>query len=140
MMKKLRFRAMILIQICIFLFALSNVFFKFASNFMASEGIFSIKYILNIIVGILILGLYALIWQQVLKYYQLNVANAIKNLYLLWGVIFSIFIFKEQYKISNFLGLIIIIIGILLIIIRDNIEKKTILENRDSIESEVKEN
>lgn len=119
-MKKNKTIKMILMQICIFLFALSNVSFKFASTYMASKGLFSIECIMSFVIGIATLGIYALIWQQVLKYYDLNVANAIKTLYLLWGVVFSIFIFKEQYKLSNFLGLILIILGIIVVIRKDS--------------------
>lgn len=116
MKKSNRVLAMILMQICIFLFALSNVFFKFASNYMVLEGVFSLKFILCMGGGIGVLGGYAIIWQQTLKFYDLNVANAIKTLYLLWGIIFSIFIFKEDYKLNNFIGLVLIITGIIIII------------------------
>lgn len=119
-MKKNKAIKVILMQICIFLFALSNVSFKFASIYMASKGLFSIECIMSFAMGIATLGIYALIWQQALKYYELNVANAIKTLYLLWGVVFSIFIFKEQYKLSNFLGLMLIILGIIVVIRKDS--------------------
>ena len=111
------------LQISIFIFALSNVFFKFASVAMATKGLFSIACIFYIGAGILALGIHAIFWQQVLKYFELNVANAIKVSYLLWGTLFSIFIFKENYKISNFIGLLLIMLGIILII-HKNQQKK----------------
>lgn len=137
-MKKYKPIKMILMQICIFLFALSNVSFKFASTYMETKGLFSIECIMSFVMGIATLGVYALIWQQVLKYYELNVANAIKTLYLLWGVVFSIFIFKEQYQLSNFLGLILIICGIIIIIIKDSANIREVEESKD-VDSNIKE-
>lgn len=109
---------MIYLQISIFIFALSNVFFKFASSAMAKKGIFSLDFILQMAGGVGCLFLFALIWQQVLKYFELNVANAIKVSYLLWGSLFAIIIFKEKYRLSNFIGMILIMIGIILIILK----------------------
>lgn len=129
-MKNYKAIKMILMQICIFLFALSNVSFKFASTYMETKGLFSIECLMSFAMGIGTLGIYALIWQQVLKYYELNVANAIKTLYLLWGVVFSIFIFKEQYKLSNFLGLILIICGTVIVIRKDSENIKKIKESK----------
>ena len=130
-MKNYKAIKMILMQICIFLFALSNVSFKFASTYMETKGLFSIECIMSFVTGIGTLGVYALIWQQALKYYELNVANAIKTLYLLWGVVFSIFIFKEQYKLSNFLGLILIICGTVMVIRKDSDNIKKMEESKE---------
>ena len=123
MIKKQKILANILMQLCIFLFASSNVFFKFASNYMAQKGIFSKECIFSMIMGIVVLMIYAVFWQQLLKYYELNVANAIKTLYLLWGVFYAIVIFKEQYKLNNFIGLALIIFGIVLIVRKNKIGK-----------------
>lgn len=120
---KNKVKAAILMQVCIFLFALSNVSFKFMSTAMVTHGLISFECLKFLAMGIGILGIYALLWQQVLKYFDLNVANAIKMLYLLWGIVFSIFILKENYKISNFIGLLFILAGIINIILKDKGER-----------------
>lgn len=124
MKKKNKVLANVLMQLCIFLFATSNIFFKFASNYMADEGIFSMKCMLSMALGIFILMCYAFFWQQLLKYYELNVANAIKTMYLLWGVFYAIIVFKEKYELNNFIGLALIILGIILIVRKSNVKEE----------------
>lgn len=117
-----KFKSNIMMHWCIFLYATSNIFFKFASIYMESEGLFSIKCIGSMGVGIIILMIYAAFWQQTLKYFELNEANAIKMFHMIWGVFYAILIFKEKYELTNFIGLLLIILGIFIVFKKDKVK------------------
>ena len=98
-------------QIVIAIYTLSTVFAKFAS----AEEFMSFKFILFYGIEILILGLYAIIWQQLIKKFDISVAYANKAMGLLWSIIWAILIFKEIITIKNIIGVIIVIIGTIIV-------------------------
>ena len=97
MKTKLKFKNIILLQLVIIIYSLSSVCAKFASN----EAFLSPKFILFYGIEILILGIYAILWQQVIKHFDLSIAYANRATGLLWSVIFALFIFKENITIMN---------------------------------------
>jgi len=65
---------------------------------------------------IFILGVYAILWQQILKKLPLNVAYANKSVTLAWGMIFGSLIFNEKITVTNVIGAIIVLIGVILML------------------------
>lgn len=61
---------------------------------------------------IVCLGVYALLWQQVLKCFPLVTAMASKGIVVIFNLIWSILLFKEVISVYNILGAAIIIFGI----------------------------
>ncbi|WP_041139423.1 transporter [Beduini massiliensis] len=117
MKTKLKFKNIILLQLVIIIYSLSSVCAKFASN----EAFLSPKFILFYGIEILILGIYAILWQQVIKHFDLSIAYANRATGLLWSVIFALFIFKENITIMNIIGIGVAICGILLV----NLDEQT---------------
>ena len=62
----------------------------------------------------LILGIYAVIWQMLIKNAPIAVIYANKASYLLWAQLAAVFFFGEYITWTNVLGIIIIFSGILL--------------------------
>ena len=62
----------------------------------------------------LILGIYAVIWQMLIKNAQIAVVYANKASYLLWAQLAAVFFFGEHITWTNLLGISIIFCGILL--------------------------
>lgn len=112
--KKIRF---LLVILSTFLYALSNVFLKIASQNFSS--IYNITFLVNLFIGGVILLLYGFVWQQTLKYYDLNIANSLKTLYLIWNILFSIIIFGERYYLNNYLGVFLIVLGVIVVNLDD---------------------
>ncbi len=59
-----------------------------------------------------ILAVYAVIWQQVLKRFDLSFAMSNKGIVVLFSMIWSVLIFHEKITVNNVIGLLIIIVGI----------------------------
>ena len=60
----------------------------------------------------MILGVYALLWQQVIKKFELSIAYANKAITLLWVPVWGIVLFHEQITIGNAVGIVMVMIGI----------------------------
>lgn len=96
-----------LLYFAFLIYSFVSVFAKIAS------GQDSLLYALLFIgVEIIFLGLYALIWQQVLKEFPLVVAMSNKGIVVILGLIWAVLFFDEQITISNIVGALMIILGI----------------------------
>ena len=72
------------------------------------------KYIFYLII-FLILGLYALIWQLVLKVFPLSFAYTNKAIIIIWGMLWGKVFFNEQFTIKKLLAVLLIFTGILIL-------------------------
>ena len=109
--KKIKLRDIFILQLVIAIYTLSTVFAKFASG----EEFLSFKFILFYGIEMLLLGLYAIIWQQLIKKFDISVAYANKAMGLLWSIIWAILIFNDTITIKNIIGVIIVIIGTIIV-------------------------
>ena len=78
----------------------------------AIHKIFSISFFLYIGLEFTLLGVYAIIWQQVLKQFSLVSAMANKGIVVIFGLFWSVLIFGEIVSIYNIIGAVVIILGI----------------------------
>ena len=65
---------------------------------------------------LLIMAVYAVIWQQILKKLPLTVAYANKPVSLIWGMVWGSFFFEETVNAGKILGALIIITGVYLVV------------------------
>jgi len=94
-----------------FIYSLSSIFSKLASR----EPFLSLPYILCFGGIIFILGLYAVLWQQVLKKIPLSVAMANKPAALVLSLLWAFLFFKEQLSLKVILGVAFMLCGIIVI-------------------------
>lgn len=92
------------------LYACTGIFSKSA----AMHPFMSIGYILNVCGTVLVLGLYAILWQQIIKKIPLSTAFMFKGTGLLFALLISFFLFGETITWMNGVGAILIIGGITL--------------------------
>lgn len=111
MLKKLG--PFLLLHIALFIYSLEAI----ASKFASLEEFLSIKYIFYMGVVLLMLVIYALLWQQVLKHMDLTFAYANKGITLVWGTLIGYLLFKEEVTFFNIIGIIVILIGITVMIL-----------------------
>ena len=101
----------ILLQVIIAIYTLSTVAAKFASG----QEFLSAKFILFYGVEIIILGIYAIFWQQIIKKFEISVAYSNRAMGLLWSIVWAIVFFHESITVKNVFGVIIVIIGIMVV-------------------------
>ena len=61
------------------------------------------------------LGIYALLWQQVIKKFELSIAYANKAITLLWALVWGIVIFHEQITAGKVIGILLVMAGIFIL-------------------------
>ena len=93
-----------------FLYACVSIFIKYASQ----QEFMSWNYMLSIIGAVGVMGLYAVLWQQVLKRIELSIAYMFKGTSIIFVMLFAYVLFGEQITWNNIVGAAIIIIGIVL--------------------------
>lgn len=109
--KKTKLKEIFILQIVIAIYTLSTVFAKFASR----KEFMSFKFVLYYGLEMLILAVYAVVWQQLIKKFDISVAYANKAMGLLWSIVWAILIFNETITIKNVIGVVIVIIGTIIV-------------------------
>lgn len=109
--KKAKLKDIFMLQIVIAIYTLSTVFAKFASG----QEFMSFKFILYYGLEMLILAVYAVVWQQLIKKFDISVAYANKAMGLLWSIVWAILIFNETITIKNVIGVVIVIVGTIIV-------------------------
>lgn len=109
--KKTKLKDICILQIVIAIYTLSTVCAKFASG----QEFMSFQFILYYGIEMMILGVYAIIWQQLLKKFDVSIAYANKAMGLLWSIVWAILIFNDTITIKNVIGVLIVIIGTIIV-------------------------
>lgn len=76
--------------------------------------VFGFKYFLWISGAILVMGIYAILWQQIIRRIEMSTAYMFKGTSLIFVLLISWLIFGEQITCTNIIGSLIIISGIML--------------------------
>ncbi|MCQ2307105.1 MAG: EamA family transporter [Bacteroidales bacterium] len=85
-----------------------------ATKFTSLQEFLSLRYFLGLSVVVAMLGVYAVIWQQVLKRIELTTAYMFKGISLIFVLMFSALIFNETITVWNIAGASLIVGGIVL--------------------------
>lgn len=109
--KKQLIKNILILQAIILFYTFSTVTAKFASN----EEFLSFNFILFYGLEIFILGVYAILWQQIIKKFDLSIAYANRAMSLLWAIVWAIVFFHENITINNIIGVVIVIIGTIIV-------------------------
>lgn len=100
------------LHLLLFFFSFCGVFSKLASNY----DFLSIKFCIFYGVSIGILGIYAILWQQILKKFSLTTAFFNKAITIIWGMLWGVIFFSETITINMIIGTVIILLGIGLVV------------------------
>lgn len=108
-------KQILFLHISILIFSATGIFSKLAANNINANGVFDVWTF--VFAGLMLLdcGIYALFWQQNLKYFEVNTAYAHRSVYNVWSLLWAVVIFSEEITLGNVVGTILIIIGVLVI-------------------------
>ena len=111
-MSKENFKIYVGLHIILLLYSLGGIVSKLAST----KPFLSIDFLILYSMVLLNLAIYAILWQQILKKMSLTTAFANKSILIIWGVIWGKIVFKEIINISQIIGIILILVGILMVV------------------------
>lgn len=115
MNKNIRVVTIILLHILLALYSTSGILTKLA----AMSELLSIKFFLLYGGIVLILGIYAIVWQQIIKYMPLSTAYANKAITVVWGILWGVLFFQETVSWNMIIGAIVVIIGVIIVVTSD---------------------
>ena len=98
------------------LFSTCGIFSKKA----AGVPFLSFRFCLCYAAIILLLGVYAIGWQQIIKHLPLTTAYANKAVTVFWGLVIGKIVFKEELTIGKIIGAVVVISGVVLYSLSDN--------------------
>ncbi len=99
------------LQMVVIIYTMATVVSKFAS----SKEFMSFAFLALYALEILFLGVYAVLWQQVIKGLAISVAYANRSIALLWSLVWATLFFGESISFQNLIGVLVVIIGTVVI-------------------------
>lgn len=110
-----KIKPFVFLHIELFLLSLGGICSKFAGRYEFLSFWFLFFYGLVI----LNLGVYAIVWQQIIKKLPLNTAYSNKAVSIVWGILWGLLFFHEQIKWNMIFGAAIVIVGVIIVVRAD---------------------
>ncbi|MBR2402119.1 MAG: transporter [Lachnospiraceae bacterium] len=111
MREKISVKNILILQGVVVIYTLSSVVAKFATG----QELFSFSFFVFYGLEILILGIYAILWQQMIKRFDLSVAYANRAMALLWSAIWAIVLFHDTLALKQILGIAFVVLGTVIV-------------------------
>lgn len=105
MKKRVTFRELVVLQAVVVVYTFASIIGKFAA------GQEPVKFLLLYAVEIGVLGVYAILWQQMIRRFELSVAYANRSVALAWSLLWAVLIFGEELTVKKVVGVILVIAG-----------------------------
>lgn len=106
----------ILLYVAFIIFSCTSFFGKLASQY----SFLSIEFIIFYGMELVVLFVYALLWQKVLKRFELSVAYANRPVVTLLGMLWGVLLFNETVTWNMVLGALLIVLGIWMVVTNDD--------------------
>lgn len=100
-----------LIQLCVIVYTGSGICMKLA----AGHEPMTFWWIFWTGMCVAVLGAYAILWQQIIKRYDLSVAYANRAFAIFWSMLWAVVLFREKVTLGNLLAVAVIFAGIMLV-------------------------
>lgn len=123
-------KTILALNVLLMFFSLGGIFSKLASK----QPFLSLKFILCYGILLLIMFVYAIGWQQVIKRLPLTTAYANRAVTIVWGIIWGLLIFNEKLNAGKVIGALIVIAGVILYVTEPDKEVNNKDNNNDHIE------
>lgn len=106
-----RIKNIALLQGVIIIYTISSVMSKEASaskgNLLRFGFFFGMEFV--------VLGVYAVLWQQMIKRFELSVAYANRSMAVVWSMVWAVVFFHDAITVQNIIGVVLVVAGTLII-------------------------
>lgn len=110
----------LLLHLLLAVFSLNGIFSKLAAQY----PFMSLQFIFFYGCSIVVLGIYAIGWQQVIKHLPLTTAYANRAVTVAWGIVWGILVFNEPFNLAKIAGALVVLTGVALYAWADGREKE----------------
>ena len=111
-----RLKTLFVLHLLLMVYSTSGILSKLA----AGTDFFSPRFIVLYAGVLILLGLYAIGWQQILKRLPLTTAFSNKAVTIVWGIVWGVLFFGESVTMGKVIGALLIITGVVLFSFADN--------------------
>lgn len=121
MKNKTKWKDILLLQVVFLIYSLTSLAQKSASAYFPQQvtslqdlfrQVFDMNLILRIGLVVFLLAVYAVLWQQVIKRFELSIAYANKSVTLVWTLLWGFFLFHEVISWKKLIGVAVVMVGI----------------------------
>ncbi len=112
---KIKWYHIIILQAVIVIYTLSSIVAKFATG----KKLFSFEFFLFYGLEVAILGVYAILWQQMIKKFDLSIAYANRAMALIWSAIWAVLLFHDSLSIKQIVGILFVLLGTIVVNMKD---------------------
>ena len=109
--KGVTLKNILLLQLIIIIYTISSVMAKLASA--SSEE--PLRMLMFLGAEFVVLAIYAVLWQQMIKRFELSVAYANRAMAILWSMIWAVIFFHDEITSRNILGVLIVLVGMVIV-------------------------
>ena len=104
-------RNILTLQAVVVVYTLSSVVAKFATG----KALFSFPFFLFYGLEVAILGIYAILWQQMIKRFDLSVAYANRAMAIVWSAVWAIVLFHDVLALKQMIGIGFVVLGTVIV-------------------------
>lgn len=121
MKQSFKWKDMLMLQIVFLIYSFTSLAQKLTSSYLPENvaslqellpQLLNVKLLLSVGLVVFLLGVYAALWQQVIKRFELSVAYANKAVTLFWALVWGIVLFHEEITVGKVTGILVVMIGI----------------------------
>ena len=102
-----KLKNVLMLQGVIVLYSVSSVMSKEASG----SGGDILRFLFFFGMEFVMLGVYAILWQQMIKRFELSVAYANRSMAVVWSMVWAVVFFHDTITIQNILGVLLVVKG-----------------------------
>lgn len=107
-----KYKYILELHVLLAIYSISGIVSKYA----AQQEFLSVEFCLLYGIVVLMLLLYALFWQQIIKKLPLITAYANKAVTVVWGIVWGVLIFDEQLSLRKIIGAGVTIAGVYIVV------------------------
>lgn len=115
-MNKKKVITIVLLHIMLMVYSMSGICSKMASR----QDLLSLRFILYYAGVIVLLAVYAVAWQQIIKRIPLTLAYANRAVTVVWGLVWGMIFFHEQVTVGKAVGAMLVVAGVVFYALADN--------------------
>lgn len=115
-MNKKKVITIALLHIMLMVYSMSGICSKMASK----QEFLSLRFILYYAGVIVLLAVYAVAWQQIIKRISLTLAYANRAVTVVWGLVWGMIFFHEQVTVGKAVGAMLVVAGVVFYALADN--------------------
>lgn len=108
---KNKIKNIILLQGVVVIYTLSGIMSKNAS----ASGDNPVKFLIFFGLEFVLLAVYAVLWQQMIKRFELSVAYANRSMAVLWSMLWAVLLFHDKITVKNIIGVLLVTTGTVVI-------------------------